>query len=344
MVAALSTLSTQLSAAQLGITVTNLLIGFMAEPSIARLIDGPLASVGFSEDAAEGVALIDRAGARDRRHDGVRRARPEEPRDRPAAGHRACGAGLPARLHALDGDRDPRVQRAPRTRSCGGSASSRRRSWRRRARPRSWRRSCAARREQGTLELETATLLQRSLTFGDRRAADVMTPRVRVQTAARRRRRARGVCSGRARPAARASRCSAAESGEVVGVVHVKHAMSVPHERRARGPGRRGDGRAGARPVDARARPAAGDAARRRPADGRRRRRVGRLRRHRDAGGPDRGDRRRRARRVRPAATTRSAARARAPGTSPGCCAPTRSPPGSASCCPRTRSTRRSAA
>ena len=57
-VAALSTLSTQLSAAQVGITVTNLLIGFMAEPSIARLIDGPLESAGLTGDAAEGVALV----------------------------------------------------------------------------------------------------------------------------------------------------------------------------------------------------------------------------------------------------------------------------------------------
>lgn len=42
---ALSSLSTQLSGAQLGITLTNLLIGFLAEPTIADLIDGPLESV-----------------------------------------------------------------------------------------------------------------------------------------------------------------------------------------------------------------------------------------------------------------------------------------------------------
>src|SRR5215207_4429313 len=57
-VSALRSLSTQLSAAQIGITVTNLLIGFMAEPSIARLVDGPLTSLGLSENAAEGAALI----------------------------------------------------------------------------------------------------------------------------------------------------------------------------------------------------------------------------------------------------------------------------------------------
>ncbi len=39
---ALRTLSTQLSGAQVGITVTNLAIGYLAEPSISDLIDGPL--------------------------------------------------------------------------------------------------------------------------------------------------------------------------------------------------------------------------------------------------------------------------------------------------------------
>ena len=46
--AALKSLSTQLSAAQVGITVTNLIIGFLAEPSISKLIDGPLESIGVS--------------------------------------------------------------------------------------------------------------------------------------------------------------------------------------------------------------------------------------------------------------------------------------------------------
>jgi CBS domain containing-hemolysin-like protein len=44
---ALRSLSTQLSGAQVGITVTNLAIGFLAEPAIARLIDGPLEAAGL---------------------------------------------------------------------------------------------------------------------------------------------------------------------------------------------------------------------------------------------------------------------------------------------------------
>ncbi|HEX8498420.1 MAG TPA: CNNM domain-containing protein, partial [Actinomycetales bacterium] len=55
--AALRTLSTQLSGAQLGITVTNLAIGFVAEPSIAALLRGPLESAGLSGGAARSVSI-----------------------------------------------------------------------------------------------------------------------------------------------------------------------------------------------------------------------------------------------------------------------------------------------
>ena len=39
---ALELLSTQLSGAQVGITITNLIIGFLAEPAIASLLKAPL--------------------------------------------------------------------------------------------------------------------------------------------------------------------------------------------------------------------------------------------------------------------------------------------------------------
>ena len=58
---ALRSLSTQLSGAQVGITVTNLAIGFLAEPAIADLIDGPLAAAGVPEGV--GHAARPRASA-----------------------------------------------------------------------------------------------------------------------------------------------------------------------------------------------------------------------------------------------------------------------------------------
>ncbi len=54
---ALRTLSTQLSGAQVGITITNLAIGYLAEPAISDLIDGPLESAGVPAGAITPVAV-----------------------------------------------------------------------------------------------------------------------------------------------------------------------------------------------------------------------------------------------------------------------------------------------
>ncbi len=50
-------LTFQLSGAQLGITVTGLVIGMLAEPSIAELLSGPLRAAGLGS-AADGTALV----------------------------------------------------------------------------------------------------------------------------------------------------------------------------------------------------------------------------------------------------------------------------------------------
>src|SRR5690349_17968816 len=54
---ALRSLSTQLSGAQVGITVTNLAIGFLAEPAIASLIEDPLEDAGVPSGSVHGLAL-----------------------------------------------------------------------------------------------------------------------------------------------------------------------------------------------------------------------------------------------------------------------------------------------
>ncbi|MFF2929752.1 hemolysin family protein [Streptomyces mirabilis] len=51
-------LTFQLSGAQLGITVTNLVVGMLSESSIAKLIAGPLESLGVSPSASRSVALV----------------------------------------------------------------------------------------------------------------------------------------------------------------------------------------------------------------------------------------------------------------------------------------------
>ena len=52
------TLSFQLSGAQVGISITTLITGYLAEPVIARLLAPPLAAIGFPERWLETAALI----------------------------------------------------------------------------------------------------------------------------------------------------------------------------------------------------------------------------------------------------------------------------------------------
>ncbi|MEV7277806.1 hemolysin family protein [Streptomyces sp. NPDC093111] len=55
---AVRSLTFQLSGAQLGITVTNLVVGMLSEPSIAKLLQGPAEALGLSPSVASSVALV----------------------------------------------------------------------------------------------------------------------------------------------------------------------------------------------------------------------------------------------------------------------------------------------
>ncbi|GMA88589.1 hypothetical protein GCM10025868_38390 [Angustibacter aerolatus] len=54
---ALRRLSTMLSASQVGITLTTLLVGFLAEPSVASLLEGPLHAAGLPDGAVDAVSV-----------------------------------------------------------------------------------------------------------------------------------------------------------------------------------------------------------------------------------------------------------------------------------------------
>ncbi|MCX4694612.1 hemolysin family protein [Streptomyces sp. NBC_01408] len=56
--AAVRSLTFQLSGAQLGITVTGLVIGMISKPSIAALLQGPFQALGMSSGAASSTALV----------------------------------------------------------------------------------------------------------------------------------------------------------------------------------------------------------------------------------------------------------------------------------------------
>ncbi|HEU4702931.1 MAG TPA: hemolysin family protein, partial [Conexibacter sp.] len=227
---ALRSLSTQLSGAQLGITLTNLLIGFLAEPAIADLIDGPLVAAGVPEGAVTGVALVialtlstgftmvlgelvpkNLAIARPLQ---TARAVQRFMRVFTRVNGPVIGAfnGMANRiLHRLGVEPQEELASA---RSPQELMSLVRRSG-----------------EQGTLEPRTAALLQRSLAFATRRAEDVMTPRVRMRTLAAQQPVAAVIAAARATGFSRFPVIGETPD-EVVGIVHVKHAVGVAHERR----------------------------------------------------------------------------------------------------------------
>ncbi|MCX4910327.1 hemolysin family protein [Streptomyces sp. NBC_00878] len=54
----LKELSFQLSGTQLGITITSLVVGMLAEPALAELLNGPITAAGIPEGAVSGVAVV----------------------------------------------------------------------------------------------------------------------------------------------------------------------------------------------------------------------------------------------------------------------------------------------
>ncbi|MFH8982740.1 hemolysin family protein [Streptomyces varsoviensis] len=57
-VEALRELSFQLSGTQLGITITSLVVGMLAEPALGRLLAGPFSAVGLPGGAGAGIAVV----------------------------------------------------------------------------------------------------------------------------------------------------------------------------------------------------------------------------------------------------------------------------------------------
>jgi CBS domain containing-hemolysin-like protein len=227
---ALRTLSTQLSSAQVGITITNLAIGFLAEPVIARLLSPAILAIGLPEASVSGISI-------------------------------ACGLIIATALTMVFGELVPKnlaiarplatarfvqrpllfftaVMKFP-IRVLNGSAN-----WilhRFGVEPKEELASARSADEllslvrrsaaKGTLAQDTATMLERSLGFTDLTALDVMTPRVRVKAV-------------QADTPVSEALLLAASSGlsrypvygknldDIVGVMHVKHAFGIPHEQR----------------------------------------------------------------------------------------------------------------
>jgi CBS domain containing-hemolysin-like protein len=178
---ALRSLSTQLSGAQVGITLTNLAIGFLAEPAIASLLEEPLKALGVPAGAAPGIAVTI----------GLVLA---------TIATMLFGELIPKKIALALPLRTARAtQRAMRTfttvmlvpiRLLNGSANAIVRLFGvepqeelRSARSSDELASLAGRSaSEGTLDTDTAHLVQRSVAFGPRTAGEIMTPRVQMAT------------------------------------------------------------------------------------------------------------------------------------------------------------------
>lgn len=227
----LRSLSTQLSAAQVGITLTTLVLGWLVEPSLGKLLEQPMESLGLSKSVAATVstvlALVIAAifsmifGELIPQFLGI--SAPLGVATVVATPVRMVAALFKPLILVLNGSANA-VLRAMNIEPQEELSAART--------PQELasmvRHSAAA----GTLEEGTARLLARSLGFGERVAADVMTPRLRCSSVDRTATATDVIDLARA---SGHSRFPVLGDGwdDVEGMVHVKKAIAVPHDRRA---------------------------------------------------------------------------------------------------------------
>ena len=226
---ALRSLSTQLSGAQIGITVTNLAIGYLAEPAVAGLIDGPLTAMGFSESAVAPVAvtvglvvssfltmifgeLVPK---------NLALARPMEVARATQRFQRGFTAVNRVPIRILNGSANAVVRRLgiePQEELRSARSSTELASLIQRS------------ADQGTLDADTAELMERSVEFGTRTAGEIMTPRVRTVGLEENDRAVDVIEQARQTGHSRFPVLDPEEN--VTGTVHVKNVVSLPvHER-----------------------------------------------------------------------------------------------------------------
>ncbi|PKW26060.1 hemolysin family protein [Phycicoccus duodecadis] len=224
-------LSTELSACQVGITLTTLVLGFIAAPSVGVLLAGPAGALGLSEGAATSVAsglafvlatlfsmivgeMIPKTLAV---------SLPLATAKVSAAPVYWFGVASTPLIFVLNGV-------ANRTlRALGIEPQEELSAARSPAELASLVRTSA---EAGTLDLGTARLVTASLGFADQSAADVMTPRSRATSIERTETAADLVALARRTGHSRFP-VVGADWDDVDGIVHVKKAIAVPFERRA---------------------------------------------------------------------------------------------------------------
>jgi hypothetical protein len=173
-------LSFQLSGAQLGITVCSLLLGFVAEPVIAAALEAAFRAMGLPDGAVDPVALVLALALATVAQmlfgelvpQNLALARPLPTTRaivpfqlgftrlcRPVSRLFNNTANAVVRMFGVEPQEELRSARTPAELAYLATSSA----------------------EQGALPTRTAQLLRRALAFGDKTAADVMTPRVQIE-------------------------------------------------------------------------------------------------------------------------------------------------------------------
>ncbi|MEU7135694.1 hemolysin family protein [Streptomyces sp. NPDC046261] len=223
-------LTFQLSGAQLGITVTGLIIGMISKPSIAALLTGPVEALGLPASAASSAALILGTvistvvlmvvGELVPKNWAISRPLPVAKRVagpqrafsaafRPLIRHLNNSANHVVRRMGLEPAEELATARGPRELAALARHSA----------------------KEGALEADTAELFVRTLNLADLTAENVMTPRVQV-TALDARATAEDVAD-----ATRATGLSRfpvyrGSLDAVVGIAHIKDVLAIPAEQR----------------------------------------------------------------------------------------------------------------
>jgi CBS domain containing-hemolysin-like protein len=226
-----NTLSFQLSGAQVGITITTLLTGYVAQPAIAGLIRPVLHALGLPLSAVSGVSLgvgLTLATALSMVFgelipQNLAISRPLQTARQVAGVLTTFSIAFRWLISVLNGAANWIVRRL------GIEPAENLRSARSPQELGSLVRSSA---EHGTLDKGTASLLDRSLRFGERTAEELMTPRVRVQ-ALRADEPVLALVEAARRTGFSRFPVYGSDLDDVRGVVHVKQAFTVPASQHA---------------------------------------------------------------------------------------------------------------
>jgi CBS domain containing-hemolysin-like protein len=223
-------LSTQLSAAQVGITLTTLVLGFIATPSLGSLLQAPLHAIGLRGESLESVAAVLALLVATLFSMVFGELLPQ---------FLGISAPLGTAKVVVMPVRDFAVIARPLNVVLNGSANLFLRSLGVTPQeelsgartPQELASLVRHSAEAGTLDQGTARLVTKSLGFGEQTAADVMSPRARASSIER-----TATAEDVVRLARRTGHSRFPVTGEdwddIDGVVHVKKAIAVPHDRR----------------------------------------------------------------------------------------------------------------